>query len=156
MCVPLNKPSLIKAVGDLVTQEFIPAQKKFSAHDVTKRLREKVLAHAKALSNNLFSITVVEPDEVGTVFVHGIKTAKVEHEDVKAIVHELYQVQAFADFGRAHVGTHWEYDLVANLQAAPTATSSPTTPPPSTNVVNVGGIVVGVIAGDDYDGSSTI
>lgn len=156
MCVPANKPSLIRAVGDLVLSEFVPAQKKFSAHDVTKRLREQVLQQVEALDPVLRQtyVPIVDPFETGYAHVSGKQVSKIEHEDVKGIVHELFQVQAFAGYGRVHVGSHWEYDLLANLPVitpdpSPIAISSPTTSPsPDPAVAGV--------AGAAYDGSSTI
>lgn len=146
MCLPdstATKLTLIQAVGDLVTSEFIPAAKKFTAHDVTKRLREKVSADPA---------TPISPVETGSVHVQGKSVPKIEHEDVKAIVHELFAQGLLVGFDRVHVAGHFEYDTLANIAAltppAPIVMpqADPMTPDPT---------VLGT-SGSTYDGSSTI
>lgn len=150
-----TKLSLIKAVGDLVILEFIPAQKKFSAYDVTKRLREIVLGSAKG---TIPPGSVIDTNETGTVFVQGTSVAKIEHDDVKEIVHELFNAGAMSGYDRIHTGQHFEYDLAATIAAtnqtaatqavAPVVTpADPLTPDPT--------VVTGA-TGAAYDGSSTI
>lgn len=140
------KPSLIQAVGDLVTSEFLPAQKKFSAHDVTKRMRELVSQPT----------TTVNPAETGTVHVAGKSVPKIAHDDVREIVHELFSQGLLTGYDRIHNGTHFEYDTLAAIAAADswakaaaaaaTAAATPTT----TSSTPAGQ------DGSSYDGSSTI
>lgn len=132
------KASLIEAVGDVVTKEFIPAQKKFSAYDVTKRMRELVSQPT----------TTVSPAETGTVNVKGKAVPKILHEDVREIVHELFNQGLMTGYDRAHVGQYFEYDLVANIAAAQTPAAQPVT---TTSVPTPAGQ-----DGGSYDGSSTI
>lgn len=142
MCLPVTtaaKTSLIMAVGDLVTNEFLPGQKKFSAHDVTKRLRELVSQPT----------TAVNPAETGTVNVKGKAVPKVEHEDVRNIVHELFNQGLLAGYDRYMDGGHWTYDLTANVAAAIPAPVVQATQAPDP-------VIVAGTDGGSYDGSSTI
>lgn len=141
MCLPAStaaKPSLVQAVTELVLKEFL-AGTKFSAHDVTKRVRE--------LANQ--STTTINPAETGTVHVKGQAVPRIEHEDVKNIVHELFHTGQMVGYGRHYNGSYWDYDLVANLPAstgAATVAVPSTTPDPVPTVAD----------GSSYDGSSTI
>lgn len=158
MCVPINKTSLIKAVGDLLVEEFVTSGKKFSAYDVTKKLREKVLERAKELNSPFCSkAQFVDVQETGTVHVQGLDVPKIEHDDVKSIVHEIFNAGGMPGLGRVHTkdasGNYWEYDTKANIDAY-TASPGPT--------VNVTGStsepdpIIGGTMGSTYDGSSTI
>lgn len=144
-----SKPSLVKAVGDLVTLEFIPAQKKFSAHDVTKRLREIV---SQATS------TTIDPSETGTVFIKSANKAvpKIVHEDVRDIVHEVFNQGLMNGYGRQmNSGGFMEYDLLSNLQTSsgPVTVTNPV-PDPSTATPDP--TPTPTADGSTYDGSSTI
>lgn len=158
MCLPATtaaKLSLIKAVGDLVTTEFLPAQKKFSAHEVTKRLRELVFVLGDIKDTT--HVKLVDHAETGTVWVKGRQIPKVEHEDVKHIVHELFSTGQLAGFDRIHTGQFFEYDLAANIVATQIATQQAVTPVvPSLDPLAPDPTVVVGQDGGSYDGSSTI
>lgn len=151
MCAPVNKPSLIETVGDLLLAEFVTSGKRFSAYDVTKRLRELVLLEAKNLGRSV----LLDPNELGTVMVQGLKVPKIDHEDVKSVVHDIFNAGGMPNLGRIHANGHWEYDTKAKIDAllapsqapsAPVTTGSTTDPDP----------VSGGTMGSTYDGSSTI
>ncbi len=161
MCAPANKPSLINAVGDLLVNEFVTSGKKFSAYDVTKRLRQLELERAKNATKNMplpfnFSVPPVDRAETGETYVAGYKVPKIEHEDVRAIVHDIYNAGGMPNLGRIQVSNYWEYDVKANIDAlvaasqaipvmvVPLPTSSPD-PDPTDGT-----------SGSSYDGSSTI
>lgn len=153
------KKTLLKAVGDLVTTEFVPANKRFSAHDVTARLRQLVYEQVKELDDKCKAtgtrhtyVPLVDHTETGKVHVKGLECAKVEHGDVREIVHELFNQGLLVGYDRTHNGQYFEYDLLANIQpvlpqatvvSAPPATTSPDPAPAGT-------------PGSSYDGSSTI
>jgi len=123
MCLPQNKPTLVTATLQTISELMGLSAKKFSAHDVTKHLREMV---------NDGKINV-DHTESGTVHVHGKTVARIEHEDVKAIVHEYFHSGKMDGWTREMVNGHWEYNELP-AQAA--------TPPP----------VVLVVPAADYDG----
>ncbi len=152
MCAPTNKPSLIKAVGDLLVDEFITSGKKFSAYDVTKKLRERVLERANELTSPFCSkAQIVDVNETGSVHVGGLQVPKIEHEDVKTIVHDIFNSGGMPNLDRIHTPEgFWEYDVKSKVVALPaasdTVTGSTTDPDP----------VSGGTMGPVYDGSSTI
>lgn len=168
MCAPINKPSLIAAVGDLLVNEFVTSGKKFSAFDITKRLREKVLEQQQDLDvkfrqNNIRQtyVPIVDSSETGTVRVQGQEVPKIEHEDVKAIVHDIFNAGGMPNIGRVHTpGGFWEYDMQANIDAIAAQTPAPL--PVATAVSGATGSttdpdpISGGTMGSTYDGSSTI
>ena len=143
MNAPQTKPSLVKAVGDLVTQEFIANNTKFSAHDVTKKLRDLVLVDDK----------LVDMTETGPCWVQGKQVARIEHDDVKNIVHDLFTAGLLTGYGRSYNGSFLEYDLLTNISppAAVLADDDDTDDGDGTIAAPTA-----VTNGDDYDGSSTI
>lgn len=168
MCAPANKPSLIKAVGDLLVNEFVTSGKKFSAFDITKRLREIVLEQMQKLNVQLQQgtrqtyVPIVDTTETGEVHVQGLKVAKIEHDDVKAIVHDIFNAGGMPNLGRVHAsGGFWEYDTQANIDAA-VAAQAPAPLPVATVVSGATGSttdpdpISGGTMGSTYDGSSTI
>lgn len=128
MCLP-NKMSLVKAVTDLLKFEYIPNRVKFSAHDVTARLRELVLQ--QAVVGAVYPIDVAE---TGIVMVQGNRVARVEHADVKAVVHHLFDSGELVGYNREDNGTFFEYvpDQVTTMpdpvQADPTPIGPSTGP----------------------------
>ncbi len=116
MCLPVNKPTLVTAT--IQTIEFFLSQKtEFSAHDVTKKLRELVkdgLAH-------------VDDTECGTVFAYGRKVPKIEHEDVRGIVHEYFGTGKMTNYIKVMDGDHWKYspDTAQVIPTPPTVTPAP-------------------------------
>lgn len=151
MCAPTNKSSLVKVVGDLLVNEFVTSGNKFSAFDITKRLRDIVLTEAK----NSGVSTLLDLDELGTVFVQGLKVAKVEHDDVKAIVHDIFNAGGMPNLSRMRdvTNAYWEYGpstsfLVASIvDPQPSSVTGSTTDPDP---------ISGGTMGSTYDGSSTI
>lgn len=157
MCAPSNKPSLIKAVGDLLVNEFITSGKKFSAFEVTKRLREVELTRAKNETRNMALPLVnsypVDKAETGEVTVAGYKVPRIEHEDVRAIVHDIFSAGGMPGLDRMMVNGHLEYDIkasvVAKLISATLTTvviGASTDPDPTSDGTT----------SSTYDGSSTI
>ena len=163
MCSPANKPSLIKAVGDLLVNEFVTNGKKFSAHDITNRLREMVLDEAKDSKNQATTpFPAIRPpmlldhNELGTVGVNGFRVAKIEHEDVKAIVHDIFNAGGMPNLSRRRDSTdqYWEYGPVASLlNVSVTADPQPADATGSTSDPDP---ISGGTMGSTYDGSSTI
>ena len=161
MCSPTDKPSLIKAVGDLLVNEFVTAGKKFSAYDVTKRLRNIELERAKNATRNMPlpmpSLSPIDRAETGSVYVVGYKIPKIEHEDVRNIVHDIYNAGGMPNLGRIQVSNYWEYDVKANIDALIAASQAtpgpvPVVPlTPSPDPVPDNGV-----SGSSYDGSSTV
>jgi hypothetical protein len=116
MCMPTNKTSLIKAVEDLVRIEFLANGKKFSAYDVTVRLRELVLQ--QGIIGAVYPIDIAE---TGTVFVQGQRVAKIQHDDVRHIVHELFTQGVFGEYNKEDNGQFFVYEPTG---VAPTDTTS--------------------------------
>lgn len=153
MCLSTSvaaKPSLIVEVAHLVQAEFVSAQKKFTAYDVTKRLRELLTSSAT---------TTINPAETGTVFVQGKPVPKITHDDVREIIHELFATGGWAGYGRVHTGQYFEYDTLANIGAqaqtiAVPAVVVPTAPAVTTDPTAT--VTVPAVSGSSYDGSSTI
>ena len=147
VCLPLSKPSLIQAVEDTV-QEFVSAQKKFSAHDVTTSLREKVNSGA----------TVIDLIETGTVLIGGKDVAHIEHIVVRDIVHELFHAksQALVGYGRVFNGTFMEYGpetLALQQPVNVPATTAAVIAAPSDQIA---ADPVVDSTNSDYDGSPTL
>jgi hypothetical protein len=143
MCLP-NKPTLVNAVT-LVVNEKVAAEAAFSAHDITKTLREKVLHHAEAAAKShadkIDATALIDKTETGTVHVRGLEVVKIEHDDVKEVISHLFNTGALNGYDRNFNGTYLEYvKQVAVAAPAPDPASSPL-PVPSSGT---------------YDGSSTI
>jgi DNA-binding MarR family transcriptional regulator len=143
MCLP-NKPTLVKAVTDLVNEK-VAAQATFSAYDITKVLRERVLELAEKVAANgaiiLDSISDIDPKETSTVYVKGKSVPKIEHDDVKEVISHLFNTGALSGYDRNFNGTYMEYvKQAAVADPAPDPTSPPLPTPGS----------------GTYDGSSTI
>lgn len=117
MTVPAHKPSLIAAVKDLVSTDFLLTRQRFSAHDVTAKLRAKVLEQVQLLGpiTQFGYVPLVDPRETGFVRVQGQDVPRVEHEDVKNIVHEFFTLGGMPGYGRLNNGNFWEYDTTENL-----------------------------------------
>lgn len=145
MCTPNNQPTFVKAVKDL-TAEFMKSERTFSAYDVTTTLRERV---------NAGKVTINEA-ETGTVHVSGKNVAKVEHEAVKGIVHDLHNDGEMAGYVRQHNGKYWEYAPTDDDSVVTSA--SPATQPvaPTVAVISLGSPSDDDDSDDDYDGSSTL
>jgi hypothetical protein len=140
MCsVDPNKPIFNGAVR-LTIAEFIQKQQGFSAYDITKALREKML------STDPTQNTIVDPKETGTVYVQGKAVPKIEHEAVREVVLECFTANELTGYDRIHNGRYFEYKPAA---AAP-STPDPSTPPdPATPATPA-------TSGSSYDGSPTL
>lgn len=114
MCSPTNKPSLILAVGNLLVDEFVTSGHAFTAHDVTRRLREIELNRAKNATRTsplpLRTFTGIDKNEAGEVYHHGYKLPRIDHEDVKAIVHDIFTAGGMPNLDRIMNKGHLEYD----------------------------------------------
>lgn len=134
MCITVNKPTFEKAVEDVVT-EMVSAKKTFSAHDVTKTLREKV---------NADQITV-DTAETGVVHVAGKAVARIDHDTVKDVLSNLWDDKAnkMVNYDRTFNGTYMEFAPGAPLTTGVVAPD----PDPATTAA---------VSGSSYDGSSTI
>src|SRR5512139_919132 len=95
-----TKPSLSKAVTDVIKFEYLPSRVKFSAHDITARLRELVLQQAV-----IGAVYPIDTAETGVVIVQGNRVARIEHNDVKIIVHALFDAGEFSRDSREDNGT---------------------------------------------------
>lgn len=129
MCSPTDKPSLVKAVGDLLVNEFVTSGKKFSAHDITKRLRGIELDRAKNATRNMPlpmpNSTPIDRLETGEVHVLGYKVPKIDHEDVRNIVHDIYTAGGMPNLGRVRTNGFWEYDSLGNISALVVSPTDP-------------------------------
>lgn len=111
---------------ETVVSELVAADKKFSAHDVTKELRDRVNA----------GTIQVDPNLAGTAHVGGKSVTKIEHSFVKDTVHKIMTSGKFA-YDRSHNGTFFEYFPPAPITPPTTGTPTPT-------------------SGSSYDGGSTL
>ena len=128
MCRPDNMPTLCKAIDDQVAV-LINDEKEFSAFDVTKTLRDKVTTLG------------IDTAETGTVHVSGMDVAKIDHELVKEVVHDLFQRGEMKDYDRSHNGSHWVYAKAND---------------PVDDSDDDGGIPLVTDSDDSYDGSPTL
>jgi hypothetical protein len=129
MCRPDNMPTLCAAIDGEV-DEFVDNKKAFSAHDITKSVRGKVLNGE----------VVIDTAETGVVHVSGRDVAKVDHELVKEVVHDLFQRGGMDGYDRVHNRTHWTYQEAQDI--------------PKDDDIDAGDN--GVSDGNNYDGSSTL
>lgn len=147
MCLPANKPPLVAAVT-LIVKEKTTNKDIFSAHDVTKELRGRVLHHAeaaaKSLTDKIDATALIDKTETGTVHVSGQEVAKIEHEEVREIVVHLFSSGSMDGYYRNSAGAYMVY--------APTPPVQVTDPDPTVSSVDP----TIVNDGSDYDGSSTI
>lgn len=109
---------------DLIKVEFVGNNVKFSAHDVTARLRELVLQQGV-----IGAIYPIDITETGTVMVQQYRVARIEHSDVREIVHALFDGGEIPAYSREMNGQYFEYipDQTASAPPAP-SDPSPITP----------------------------
>jgi hypothetical protein len=119
---------------DTVVTEWVTAEKKFSAHDVTEELRKRV---------NDGSIQL-DPGLAGTAYVGGKDVTKVEHKFIKEAVSKLMGSNRFPDYVREHnpAGFYEYLPIAQSAGSAPAAVDPAGTPPAA--------------SGSSYDGSSTL
>jgi len=103
-----SKPSLVNAVRDIVINEMLNAGTSFSAFDVTLKLRDKVKVDP----------SIVDTGEVGTVWHLGKKIPKINHEDVRVIVHELFDSGTVSGWDRVFNGSYIKYEPKPSSQTA--------------------------------------
>ena len=120
-----------QGVEEIVT-EFVKADKKFTAHDVTKELRDRVNA----------GTIQVDPGLAGTAHVGGKDVTKIEHALVRDAVHSLMTSGKFP-YDRSHTGQYFEYFPAAAAPPATDPNASSSNAPPSQD-------------GGSYDGNSTL
>lgn len=138
MCLP-NKPTFVQAVTDIVNEK-VASQASFSAHDITKALRDKVADPSSGV--------VIDVSETGNVFVGGVSVIRVSHDDVKEVVAHLFNTGALAGYDRSFNGTYLEYTKQNVVPAVDPSTPDPDPDPaPAPRVSTIS---------DPYDGSSTI
>lgn len=128
-----NQGALIMQIEqgvESIVAELVAADKKFSAHDVTKTLRDRV---------NTGTIQV-DPGLAGTAHVGGKDVTKIEHGYVRDAVHALMTGGKYPAYDRETNGTFWEYfPQAAAAPATPATTPDPNAPPAA-----------------PYDGNSTL
>ncbi len=93
----MTKTSLaVTVVG--VIQTFIANKKTFSAHDVTKEVRD-IIWHLGGVDTN----------ETGTIFIKGKEVALINHDDVRGIVNRFFKEGYMTDYERTVSDGHWTY-----------------------------------------------
>jgi hypothetical protein len=112
MCIDPNKTTLNTAIESVVG-ELVFGKKTFSAHDVTRVLRDRVSA----------GTITIDKAETDVVHIHGVEVAKVDHDYVRDAVHELFHQGKMTGYDRQHGGSYWSY------APAPDPASAPSTPP---------------------------
>lgn len=120
-----------------IVNEFVAAQKTFSAFDITQELRERSNA----------GTTTIDPAETGTCHVNGGDVPRINHDQVRDYVHDLFANGKMSGYDRSNNGQYWQYGPAASIpdpdpSAAPASSGSNGTPP-STD-------------GSSYDGNSTL
>jgi hypothetical protein len=125
MCIDASKITLNSAIESIV-KDLLLTKKAFSAHDVTKILRERI------------STLNIDPSETGASHVGGQDVAKIEHGYIRDAVHELYHQQKMGGYTRAHNGTFWLYEL-AQPVVIPSPIASPSDPDPTPSSGNYDG-----------------
>jgi hypothetical protein len=127
-----NSMSTFQTAIETVITDFVVAQKTFSAFEVTKELRER---------SNVGTV-VIDKAETGSAHVNGIDVPRIEHDKVKAEVHDLFTQGKMAGYDRSNNGQYWQYGPAAAPPVDPAASSGGGSPPP--------------IDGSSYDGSSSL
>jgi len=131
MCIDPSKITLNAAISSIVT-EFITASKTFSAYDVTKELRDRVIKGSVDLDKT----------ETSVITFYDTTIAKVDHDYVRDAVHELFHQSKMQGYDRSHNGSYWSYAPTPVVASDP----DPTTPNPSGTPP----------ASSDYDGSPAL
>ena len=132
MCIDPSKTSLNAAIESVVVG-LVTSGETFSAHDVTKELRERVAKGSVSL----------DIAETGTIHIHGIDVAKVEHDYVRDATHELFHTGKMSSYVRNHNGNYWTYAPAPAAAPDP----DPATPDPSGTPP---------VASGSYDGTPTL
>ena len=136
MCIDPSKPTLNASI-EVTVNKLIADKKTFSAHDVTKALREEVNAGLNA---------TLDQGETGSVHVNGVDVPKISHDYVRDAVHELFHTGKMTGYDRNHSGSHWEYAPAVVAPPVPVL-GTPVDPSTSTPPASSGG---------SYDGSPTL
>ena len=97
--------SLQDAVEGVVA-DFVKDSKPFSAWDITQALRERV-------NSGLVTVAVAD-----TVHVNGKVVARIVHDDVKQMVHDMFAARQFPAYSSAWNGKYWEYNPITAATAS--------------------------------------
>jgi hypothetical protein len=127
--------STFQTAIESVVNEFIAAQKTFSAFEITKELRDR---------SNAGTVTI-DKAETGSVHVTGNDVPRIDHDQVKGVVVDLFSQGKMVGYDRSNNGQYWQYGPAAAVPAAPDPSASGGgngSPPP--------------IDGGNYDGSSSL
>ena len=148
MCIDASKPTLNVAIEALVVMKAASTQP-FSAHDITKSLREKVLLEAAGSLGGIY----IDKDETGVVHVRDraqtFEVPKIDHDYVRDVVHELFHQGKMPSYARHHTGKHWEYEFTTPAVLVVVPNSDPATDP-ATDPAPV------AADGSTYDGTPTL
>lgn len=106
---------------NLILIELTTLHKSISAYDVTQELRKRVKQSTLTLLGATDFLTV-----------DGITVPRIEHTDVRGIVHALFDTGIFPNYTRISNGTYWVYGY-----------EDPDTSPPA-------------VPGGSYDGTPTL
>lgn len=104
-----SMPTFNSAV-EAVVAEFVAAGKTFSAHDITDEVRQR--SNAGTL--------VIDAAETGTCYNAGSSVPRVEHNEVRDRVHDLFTAGSMPGYDRKHTGQYWQY-----VPPAPAAVVAP-------------------------------
>lgn len=99
-------PDPLQNAVSTVVADFVKDNKPFSAWDITQALRERV---------NAGLITV---DVGDTVHVNGKVVARIVHDDVKQLVHDMFAARQFPAYSSAWNGKYWEYNPITVATAS--------------------------------------
>lgn len=117
MALPTNKPTLVTATLQAITV-LMADKKTFSAHDVTKKLRDMVKDGS----------ATVDHTETGVVHVGGKAVARIEHDEVRGLVHEYHAAGKMDGYDKVMNGDHWEYAVLQTLPTPPVVIPTPMPP----------------------------
>lgn len=106
-----SKPTLTAATISAI-ETLLSAKQKFSAYNVTKKLRELVTADP----------SLVDVGETGAVYdsVHGKIVPRIEHDQVRSLVHEYFLAGKMTGYTRTMDNDHWIYEEGPQPQNPPT------------------------------------
>ncbi len=132
MCIDPNRPTFNKAIEDAV-QSLVATKTAFSAYDVTKMVRALVDTGA---------VTIDDPNQP-EISVKGQMVPNILHDDVKGVVHELFNTGKMANYGRTRKGDYWLYTETVPAPDPAPGSSDPSSDPSPTD-------------GSSYDGTPTL
>ncbi len=98
MCIDPNRVTF-NACVEATVGEMVTAKQAFSAYDVTRLIRERVLANPDLVTDT------GQPE----CRVNGKMVPNILHEDVKNVVHDLFHRGLIKDYDRVRQGDYWLY-----------------------------------------------